>query len=49
MVNFRCDQAELIGKFADILIEEALPNSLRGSLISSELDALNLRGLTRSH
>lgn len=38
VVNFRCDQAELIGKFADILIEEALPNSLRGSLISSELD-----------
>jgi tRNA-2-methylthio-N6-dimethylallyladenosine synthase len=39
VVNFRCDQAQLIGKFADILIEEALPNSLRGSLISSELDA----------
>lgn len=38
VVNFRCSQAELIGKFADILIEEALPNSLRGSLISSELD-----------
>ncbi|WP_299973316.1 tRNA (N6-isopentenyl adenosine(37)-C2)-methylthiotransferase MiaB [uncultured Pseudoteredinibacter sp.] len=38
VVNFRCDQAELIGKFADILIEEALPNSLRGTLISSELD-----------
>ncbi|HMW50187.1 MAG TPA: TRAM domain-containing protein, partial [Cellvibrionaceae bacterium] len=39
VVNFRCDQAQLIGKFADILIEEALPNSLRGSLISSELDS----------
>lgn len=39
VVNFRCDTPELIGKFADILIEEALPNSLRGSLISSELDA----------
>lgn len=38
VVNFRCEQAELIGKFADILIEEALPNSLRGTLISSELD-----------
>jgi tRNA-2-methylthio-N6-dimethylallyladenosine synthase len=38
VVNFRCDQAALIGHFADILIEEALPNSLRGSLISSELD-----------
>jgi len=38
VVNFRCDQAELIGKFADILIEEALPNSLRGILLGSELD-----------
>ena len=38
VVNFRSDQAELIGKFADILIEEALSNSLRGTLISSELD-----------
>jgi len=38
VVNFRCDQSQLIGKFADILIEEALPNSLRGTLISSELD-----------
>ena len=38
VVNFRCDNPALIGKFADILIEEALPNSLRGTLISSELD-----------
>ena len=38
VVNFRCDNVELIGKFADILIGEALPNSLRGELISSELD-----------
>lgn len=38
VVNFRCDNADLIGKFADVLIEEALPNSLRGTLISSELD-----------
>ena len=38
VVNFRCDTPELIGKFADILIEEALPNSLRGTLITSELD-----------
>lgn len=38
VVNFRCDRPELIGKFADILIEEALTNSLRGTLISSELD-----------
>lgn len=39
VVNFRSDNADLIGKFADVLIEEALPNSLRGSLISSELDS----------
>jgi tRNA-2-methylthio-N6-dimethylallyladenosine synthase len=38
VVNFRSDNASLIGKFADILIEEALTNSLRGTLISSELD-----------
>lgn len=39
VVNFRSDNPDLIGKFADVLIEEALPNSLRGSLISSELDS----------
>lgn len=39
VVNFRCDDATLIGKFADILIEEALSNSLRGVLVNSELDA----------
>ncbi len=38
VVNFTCDTPELIGKFADILIEEALPNSLRGILLGSELD-----------
>ena len=38
VVNFRCDNADLIGKFADVLIEEALPNSLRGTLLTSELD-----------
>ena len=38
VVNFRCNQPELIGRFATILIREALPNSLRGELISSELD-----------
>ncbi|MEP5763184.1 MAG: tRNA (N6-isopentenyl adenosine(37)-C2)-methylthiotransferase MiaB [Halieaceae bacterium] len=32
VVNFRCDDHSLIGNFADILIEEALPNSLRGNL-----------------
>lgn len=39
VVNFRSDNADLIGKFADILIEEALTNSLRGTLVNSELDA----------
>lgn len=38
VVNFRCDTPELIGHFADVLIEEALPNSLRGILLGSELD-----------
>lgn len=38
VVNFRCADAALIGHFADILIEEALPNSLRGTLVGSELD-----------
>jgi tRNA-2-methylthio-N6-dimethylallyladenosine synthase len=35
VVNFRCDNVKLIGQFADILIGEALPNSLRGELVSS--------------
>ncbi len=38
VVNFRADDTDLIGKFADIVIEEALTNSLRGILIASELD-----------
>ena len=38
VVNFRSSNTKLIGKFADILIEEALPNSLRGTLKGSELD-----------
>ena len=38
VVNFKCDTPELIGKFADVLIEQALPNSLRGILLGSELD-----------
>ncbi len=36
VVNFRCDDHGLIGDFADVLIEEALPNSLRGSLHTPE-------------
>lgn len=39
VVNFRCDNPKLIGKFADILIKEALPNSLRGEVLTSEIDA----------
>ncbi len=39
VVNFRTDDVDLIGKFADIKIEEALTNSLRGSVVASELDA----------
>ncbi len=35
VVNFRTADHSLIGDFANILIEEALPNSLRGSLQSS--------------
>ncbi len=38
VVNFRCDEPRLIGHFADIAIQEALPHSLRGEMISSELD-----------
>ena len=33
VVNFRCDNPSLIGQFVDVEIYEALPNSLRGSLI----------------
>jgi tRNA-2-methylthio-N6-dimethylallyladenosine synthase len=39
VVNFSACDVELIGKFVDIRIEEALTNSLRGSVIGSELDA----------
>ncbi len=33
VVNFRCDDPSLIGSFAEVLIEQALPNSLRGRLV----------------
>ena len=33
VVNFRCDDASLIGQFVDIHIKEALPNSLRGVMV----------------
>lgn len=33
VVNFRHDDDELIGKFVEVSIEEALPNSLRGNFV----------------
>ena len=39
-VNFASNNADLIGKFAQILILEAFPHSLRGELVASELDGL---------
>ncbi|GAA0791449.1 tRNA (N6-isopentenyl adenosine(37)-C2)-methylthiotransferase MiaB [Marinobacterium sediminicola] len=39
VVNFRCDNPDLIGHFADVRIAEAYANSLLGELVSSELDA----------
>jgi tRNA-2-methylthio-N6-dimethylallyladenosine synthase len=33
VVNFRSDNHSLIGKFVDVTITEALPNSLRGTLV----------------
>ena len=38
VVNFRYDSPILIGHFADVVIGEALPHSLRGELVASELD-----------
>ena len=38
VVNFQCAEPRLIGRFADIVIGEALPHSLRGELIASEMD-----------
>ena len=32
VVNFHCSTSDLIGGFVQVLIEEALPNSLRGTL-----------------
>ncbi|QIB52884.1 tRNA (N6-isopentenyl adenosine(37)-C2)-methylthiotransferase MiaB [Pseudomonas sp. OIL-1] len=32
IVNFRSDNPQLIGQFVDVLIDEALPHSLRGTL-----------------
>ncbi|EPJ49165.1 MAG: (dimethylallyl)adenosine tRNA methylthiotransferase [Osedax symbiont Rs2] len=38
VVNFRCEQADLIGKFANVEILQAYTNSLIGKLLNSELD-----------
>ncbi|WP_457932416.1 tRNA (N6-isopentenyl adenosine(37)-C2)-methylthiotransferase MiaB [Pseudomonas aeruginosa] len=37
IVNFRCDNPRLIGQFAEVHIDDALPHSLRGTLIDSTL------------
>jgi tRNA-2-methylthio-N6-dimethylallyladenosine synthase len=37
VVNFHCTDHSLIGEFADVHIEEALPNSLRGRLETTDL------------
>lgn len=37
IVNFRHDNPEVIGHFVDVEIKEALPNSLRGVPVSSDL------------
>jgi len=37
VVNFACDEVDLIGKFAQVRILEAFPHSLRGELVTSEL------------
>ena len=34
VVNFRSDNPRLIGQFVDVHIDEAMPNSLRGTLVS---------------
>ncbi|PJE78655.1 tRNA-2-methylthio-N(6)-dimethylallyladenosine synthase [invertebrate metagenome] len=38
VVNFHSSNPHLIGHFADVMIREAFPHSLRGELMSSELD-----------
>jgi tRNA-2-methylthio-N6-dimethylallyladenosine synthase len=36
VVNFRSDDAGLVGTFCEVAIREALPNSLRGELVATE-------------
>ncbi len=38
VVNFRCDNPDQIGHFADVRIVEVYSNSLLGELVGSELD-----------
>ncbi|KZM38990.1 (dimethylallyl)adenosine tRNA methylthiotransferase MiaB [Marinomonas sp. SBI22] len=38
IVNFSAVEPQLVGKFADVIITNAYPNSLLGELISSELE-----------
>lgn len=38
IVNFSAVEPQLIGKFADVIITNAFPNSLLGEMISSELE-----------
>ena len=41
VVNFACDDPDLIGRFATVRILEAFPNSLAGELLHSELDQIS--------
>ncbi|MRI32833.1 tRNA (N6-isopentenyl adenosine(37)-C2)-methylthiotransferase MiaB [Endozoicomonas sp. OPT23] len=40
VVNFKCAEPRLIGRFAEVEIADALPHSLRGVLLNSELGAV---------
>ena len=44
VVNFSCADATLIGEFVEVTIEEALPNSLRGTLVSPTASLHALHG-----
>jgi tRNA-2-methylthio-N6-dimethylallyladenosine synthase len=41
VVNFRCDDPSLIGKFADVEIVQAYTNSLIGKLVRTETEGLS--------
>ncbi len=38
IVNFRCDDPRLIGQFVEVHIDDALPHSLRGTLVQSSME-----------